>query len=200
MTSPRSWRFRAAVFASTVATLGSAVPACSPESKGKPTSSPNSSFPSSTTAATADDVRALCASQCGRSTRCPQSGEPPDAGGCTTECNGKLRVLGPNLRADIVKSLASCYDHLACGVNDDGCTTDAYGATGGSVDATVHSPDFQACMQKHDECKGTSGSFIDDHCGELAFLIDSKHTEAARCFERPCTELRACIDPFFGPS
>src|SRR4051812_32997483 len=119
MKSAPSWRFRAAVLACVAATLGRVVPACSsPESNGTGTGPPSSPSPSSTTAATSDDLRALCASQCGRSARCPQSAEPPDAGGCATECNDKLRILGPNLRADVVKSLADCYDHLACGMND----------------------------------------------------------------------------------
>jgi hypothetical protein len=102
------------------------------------------------------------------------------------------------VRGDIARALAACYDALACGMGDDGCTTQAVIATGQSPDAEIHSQDVQTCLQKQDACSTTSGSFSDDLCGTMILLTSSKRAELARCFEVPCELVHACIDPIVG--
>jgi hypothetical protein len=122
-----------------------------------------------------------------------------DAGACADSCAADLGHLATAVRGDIARGLATCYATLQCGVNDDGCTTQAFAAaTGGGVDAAIHAPDVQACLDKHRECAGTSGSFSDDTCGTMLLLVDAKRAETARCLQGSCDALRACLAPIFG--
>jgi hypothetical protein len=124
---------------------------------------------------------------------------PTDAGApCSTSCVQDLGHLGENVRGDYARALAACYDQLACGTNDDGCTAQAATAIGLSPDAEIHSQDVQRCLQKQAECAGTDGSFSDDLCGTLIMLIPAKRADLARCFEGSCDAVLLCADPIVG--
>ena len=149
-------------------------------------------------AATSAEIRGLCDAQCARQARCnPQV--PSDAGApCSTSCIQNLGHIAENVRGDFARALTACYDALACGMNDDGCTGEAAIAIGLSPDAQIHSQDVQMCLQTQDACAGTSGSFSDDNCGTLIMLIPSKRAELARCFDGPCELVLQCMDPIVG--
>lgn len=121
-----------------------------------------------------------------------------DAGvSCVQNCLGKLGTVERSVRLDVARSLGTCYDGLACGVSDDGCTTAAFKAiVGGALDAAIHAPDVTACLAKNEACKATSTDTsvtdIDDVCAVLPLLVDEKRTELAKCFDRPCSEVTAC--------
>jgi hypothetical protein len=150
-------------------------------------------------AATPTEIQSLCDAQCARQARCNPGTSASDASApCATSCVQDLGHLAENVRGDIARALAACYDTLVCGMNDDGCLGQAVVASGESPDAELHSQDVQMCLQKQDACAATSSSFSDDHCGTLILLIPSKRAELARCFDGPCELVPACIDPIVG--
>jgi hypothetical protein len=151
-------------------------------------------------AATSAEIQSLCDAQCARSARCrPPATDPSDGSlPCVTSCIQDLGHLAENVRGDITRALTACYDALACGVNDDGCTTQAVAAIGQSPDAQIHSQDVQTCLRKQDACASTPGYFSDDLCGTMVMLIPTKRADIARCFDGPCELVPACIDPIVG--
>ena len=168
---------------------------CDDESGAGGTGSP------STTPASAAQVEDLCAAQCDRSARCG-TGDPlgeEQTPECVDSCAQDLGPLGENVRADFLRQLTDCTSNLECGTNDDVCMDRAIVVTGESIDAALHTPEVQDCLRKQDECAGTEGSFSDDQCGALLFLIDGARAQAAACFGEPCGELSACLEPIFGP-
>jgi hypothetical protein len=157
--------------------------------------------PASTTTptkgASVSDLEATCRSECDWQARCHvPSPNTPDAGtSCVQTCLGKLGPIDRHVRLDVTRALTSCYEGLACGGNDDGCTTMALASIGGSVDAAIHAPDVTACLAKHEACKATSDDILadlDDVCSILPLLVDEERAALMKCFERPCSEVTAC--------
>jgi hypothetical protein len=58
--------------------------------------------------------------------------------------------------------------------------------------------DVQRCLAKQQECQGQTGSFHDDMCLLLAFLVSSSRATAASCYEKSCAEIDACTAPVYG--
>ncbi|HEX3596351.1 MAG TPA: hypothetical protein VHU80_14675 [Polyangiaceae bacterium] len=154
-----------------------------------------SSTTGSAAAASSADLRAMCSADCDWASRCRVDAPPVgDAGtSCVDGCLEKLGPLSTSIRVDAARALQRCYEQLRCGGSDDGCTLTAIAATGGTFDAAIHAGDVEACLAKHEECKASSPDFGDDICGTLAFLVDSKRAELARCFDEPCASAAACL-------
>jgi len=89
---------------------------------------------------------------------------------------------------------------LECGMNDDGCTATALVASGETLDAALHAPDIQRCLELQKQCVGTPGDFSDDTCGILPFLVSGRRAALARCFEGDCSTVAPCLKAQFGPS
>jgi hypothetical protein len=147
---------------------------------------------SSTVPASEAQIVAICEAQCDRRQRCfPEDAEST----CVESCAAESSVFTNGLRADLAVALADCQRDWPCGMNDDECTVVAFETVGEDPDRVLQSPDIQQCLAKEQECRGTEGDFSDDLCGVLAFLVPSKRSEMARCFERGCGEVTACLAP-----
>jgi len=153
-----------------------------------------------TAAATTNQLESMCVASCALFARCsPQASSTSDAGAdCIPHCVSRLGDLASDLRRDIVVGLTRCYAGLACGVLDDGCTAVAVAGTGESVDAALHAPDVQTCLDKEKECQGTSGSFSDDECGLLPLLVTRGRTALGRCFTLDCGSVPSCLAGLYG--
>lgn len=149
--------------------------------------------------ATPTEMQRLCDAQCARRARCnPQASSDGGTAPCSSSCVQDFGHLAETIRGDVARALADCYDGLACGVNDDICTTQAIVAIGISPDAAIHSQDVQKCLGKREACASMSSSFSDDVCGTMLLLIPSKRADLARCFEGPCELVKTCMDPIVG--
>jgi hypothetical protein len=96
------------------------------------------------------------------------------------------------------RALARCYEGLACGESDDGCTLQAVIEIGLSPDAAIHAPDVHQCLDKHTQCKAGPAEFPDDDCGTLIFLLDGTREALARCYGLGCEGVAACVKSAFG--
>jgi hypothetical protein len=147
----------------------------------------------SSTPATQRELTAVCDAQCTRSERCNPE-DPVDAT-CVGDCVADLGIFANGARGDLIRALADCERDWPCDMSDDECTAIAFETVGEDPDQVIQSPDIQQCLAKEMECRETEGDFSDDLCGVLPFLVRSKRSEMARCFERGCDEVTACLAP-----
>lgn len=117
-----------------------------------------------------------------------------------SRCTSKLGDFATGLRSDVVAHTRECFDTLACGMSDDGCTANALAASGESVDAALHASDVKRCLDMSKQCAGTEGAFSDDTCGLLPLLVSGRRAALARCFEGDCSAVAPCLKAEFGPS
>jgi hypothetical protein len=107
---------------------------------------------------------------------------PYDRGGCTRDYDCAVALLAnPD-------GYLRCRSNPDCSqsTSDDRCSAQA---------AVGTAPQADACAKKYAECKSAGGkTFSDDTCGSLNALNASSQQKVYACIEKPCDQIRDCID------
>jgi hypothetical protein len=99
-------------------------------------------------------------------------------------------------RPGVLSSIATCLSGLACGTNDDGCTTQAIVAQNPNWQ---QDPEYQACLAKRTECQASgTGSFADDNCVAVFLATDSVRSAFNACIAGACSTIATCIATTLG--
>lgn len=154
----------------------------------------------STVAATGETTEAkvdLCGRICAREIACEPS---TDGDTCRARCDNDTRVLTSKLRDDYAGELASCIERTSCrdimtGTASSACRAEARArlslTAGGGAFCEAAATAAKRCDTTIDKPACLDGARI---------FSDATFLDAERCFDKSCSDVRACLDASFGGS